>query len=122
MNRSIKVKRVVPDGYTYARRSCTVFALALALDVDFNDSEKYLISKGLKNGSLYSLPVWRELFGYEKVIFCNTSITKALQKYNKGVFIFHKTKHVFCVKDGVILDRRKKMGKNIIIDYIVDCN
>lgn len=122
MSRSITVKQELPDGYTYAKKSCTVFALALALDITFNEAEKYLISKGLENGSLYSLPVWRELFGYDKVVFCDIPIVKALQRYNKGVFIFHKNRHVFCVKDGVIIDRRNKIGKNVVIDYIVDCN
>ena len=124
MGRSITIKHILPDGYKpIVKGGCTAGALTHAIGIPYLETLDLMMGYGLsKKGGIVSFPIWCDLFGVEKVKEQKLSIGKSLEKYNKGTYIFHKRGHVFCVKDGVILDWAHKIGKNTIIDYVVDCN
>ena len=117
----------IPHTYTLAgrkqnkpneRNDCTVRALAISTNTDYNTAHDFLKERGRRCRKSFLFPKKRSddcALGYEFVwkpfpLLCGKrrmSPKRFARKFSKGVYICKTTKHVYAVVDGVINDTEK---------------
>lgn len=121
------MKAVAPGG---EQNDCTVRAMSKAFDVPYEEAHKFLLKNGRKpkRGVAFRLVIGekpRTIFK-KRIAFHKARGTVAtfLKRHPKGVYIVTVTRHVFAVKDGVVLGR-ENVNKRILSYYFISekkCN
>lgn len=90
---------------------CTVRALAHAYDVPYDVAHTFLRRYGRKDKKGISFYMFVES-GKMKYYFggtvlkipCSTTLQKTMETIGPGTFLWLRSRHVLCIKDGVVLD------------------
>lgn len=93
------------------KNDCAVRACAIALSRSYDDVYDEMAVLGRKSGTGTSPDITEKVLGLrERMTFPavkgkpRMNVQGFVAKYRQGTFIVHTAKHLFCVRDGVVLD------------------
>ncbi len=92
-------------------KDCVVRALSLAFDKNYSETYELLKKAGRKDNKgmvfiqFVEKKLHKKLFGKELLeIPCKLTVAKLMSGIGSGIFLARKRGHIFCIRNGVVLD------------------
>lgn len=108
------------EGGRGTRADSTVRALVNATGAPYAIAEATLAAGGRKRGCRFNMRAYLRAhpvalgYRFERVTFRRSRVASFIEDHPQGVFVLRVTRHVFALRDGVVIDRTAPRPAKIV--------